>query len=318
MLSKNLLLTLSVWLITQPLLAHARTNEASPQILTPLPQAVATADSWVPVVFLRPQNTTTIAPFRNDTLFLGFAQVRDIQNGFPYKVGFYKVEADAGVKIGNNGRVFLNAQELQATPLCDSTPTLGACQPLIGVMGSNSSSVGVSSNATFGSIDLSLGLSHQRTAFAGINPNIAWPSGPLTVSLLSPAGMAAVKTQNIDFASRIKTTSGQFGFGLSVGRGELLGLPGNSLNSSQMQINWLSGAFSSALTTQLYQLNGAGSQPLWGGVDLGVSWRTPWEGVVSLGAKGTVSRNKPPRLLDPNAVDDVVDSMPYVRYEQDL
>lgn len=55
----------------------------------------------------------------------------------------------------------------------------------------------------------------------------------------------------------------------------------------------------------------------WGGIDLGVSWRTPWQGVLSIGAQNIWSAP-----LDASPRESPTDSpavrIPYVQYRQDL
>ena len=54
----------------------------------------------------------------------------------------------------------------------------------------------------------------------------------------------------------------------------------------------------------------------WSGLDLGVSWRTPWRGEVTVGAQNVWSAQldaSAPREADPSQA-----RMPYVQYRQDL
>lgn len=52
------------------------------------------------------------------------------------------------------------------------------------------------------------------------------------------------------------------------------------------------------------------------GIDLGVTWKTPWRGALTVGAENIVSRTKDAESA--SKVDSSVDRTPYVRYEQDL
>jgi len=54
----------------------------------------------------------------------------------------------------------------------------------------------------------------------------------------------------------------------------------------------------------------------WQGLDLGLTWRTPWSGQLSVGAENVVTRGKNPFL--PGNADKTDGTVPYVRYEQDL
>jgi hypothetical protein len=57
-------------------------------------------------------------------------------------------------------------------------------------------------------------------------------------------------------------------------------------------------------------------QPKWEGVGLGLTWRTPWSGQLTVGAENVVTRGKNPFSPRNENVDE--GTVPYVRYEQDL
>ncbi|AXK71352.1 hypothetical protein DWG18_02965 [Lysobacter sp. TY2-98] len=54
----------------------------------------------------------------------------------------------------------------------------------------------------------------------------------------------------------------------------------------------------------------------WEGLDLGLSWRTPWSGQLSVGAENVVTRGRNP--FAPGNGDEEEGAVPYVRYQQDL
>ena len=54
----------------------------------------------------------------------------------------------------------------------------------------------------------------------------------------------------------------------------------------------------------------------WEGLGLGLTWRTPWSGQLTVGAENVVTRGKNP--FAPNNGDSDDGTVPYVRYEQDL
>ncbi|WP_462115734.1 XOO1806 family protein [Lysobacter xanthus] len=59
------------------------------------------------------------------------------------------------------------------------------------------------------------------------------------------------------------------------------------------------------------------SQPgHWEGLDLGLSWRTPWSGQLSVGAENVVTRGRNP--FAPGSGEKDEGAVPYVRYQQDL
>lgn len=54
----------------------------------------------------------------------------------------------------------------------------------------------------------------------------------------------------------------------------------------------------------------------WGGLGVGLTWRTPWSGQLSVGAENVVTRGKNPFAPTNGNKDE--GTIPYVRYEQDL
>lgn len=54
----------------------------------------------------------------------------------------------------------------------------------------------------------------------------------------------------------------------------------------------------------------------WEGLDLGLSWRTPWSGQLSVGAENVVTRGRNP--FAPGNAEKDEGAVPYVRYQQDL
>ncbi|TXH74167.1 MAG: hypothetical protein E6Q88_04665 [Lysobacteraceae bacterium] len=58
-------------------------------------------------------------------------------------------------------------------------------------------------------------------------------------------------------------------------------------------------------------------QDKWEGLSLGLSWRTPWSGQLTVGADNLVTRGKNP-FAPSTATNEDEGAVPYVRYEQDL
>jgi hypothetical protein len=59
------------------------------------------------------------------------------------------------------------------------------------------------------------------------------------------------------------------------------------------------------------------SSDRWRGLDLGLTWRTPWSGQLSVGAQNVVTRGRNPFAPNASGKDDE-GTVPYVRYQQDL
>ena len=75
------------------------------------------------------------------------------------------------------------------------------------------------------------------------------------------------------------------------------------------------GAFSGNIVGRVIDVPGQANQ--WQGLGLGLTWRTPWSGQLTVGADNVVTRGKNP-FAPANASGDDQGTVPYVRYEQDL
>lgn len=73
------------------------------------------------------------------------------------------------------------------------------------------------------------------------------------------------------------------------------------------------GAFSANVIGRVIETPG---QPRFEGLGLGVTWRTPWSGQLTVGAENVVTRVRNP--FSPNGETNDEGAVPYVRYEQDL
>lgn len=110
----------------------------------------------------------------------------------------------------------------------------------------------------------------------------------------------------------------------ALGRAELspiwYGLSGSGLDLSQASLGLgvARGSLRGSIVGRISSLDEPGviGSRRWGGLDLGVSWRTPWRGEVTVGAQNLWSAP-----LDPATAHDVDASKartPYVQYRQDL
>ena len=63
-------------------------------------------------------------------------------------------------------------------------------------------------------------------------------------------------------------------------------------------------------------VNVPGESNVWKGLGLGLTWRTPWSGQLSVGADNVVTRGKNPFSATSGQEDE--GTVPYVRYQQDL
>lgn len=85
-------------------------------------------------------------------------------------------------------------------------------------------------------------------------------------------------------------------------------------SSKSLTIGGGFGAFGANIVGHVIDTPG---QPKWSGLGLGLTWRTPWSGQLTVGADNVVTRGKNPFSTSGNG-DSGDGTVPYVRYEQDL
>lgn len=80
------------------------------------------------------------------------------------------------------------------------------------------------------------------------------------------------------------------------------------------------GPFSGSVVGRVVRSTGNALDPAWGGVDIGVAWRTPWRGELSFGARNLLSTGPEPGSTNPaeTELERDVARTPYVQYKQDL
>ena len=85
-------------------------------------------------------------------------------------------------------------------------------------------------------------------------------------------------------------------------------------DSKTLAIGGAYGAFGANIIGQVVNTPG---QEQWSGLGIGLTWRTPWSGQLTIGADNLVTRGKNP--FSPRTAGEQDDgAIPYVRYEQDL
>lgn len=89
-------------------------------------------------------------------------------------------------------------------------------------------------------------------------------------------------------------------------------------DSAEFSVGAGFGAFSGAVTSRVVDVAGQGGT--WGGLDIGFTWRTPWQARLTIGAQNLVTRgnSNPWGLPDDDAAEAAQGRVPYVRYQQDL
>jgi len=85
-------------------------------------------------------------------------------------------------------------------------------------------------------------------------------------------------------------------------------------DSKTLSIGGAYGSFGASIIGQVVNTPG---QQQWEGLGIGLTWRTPWSGQLTVGADNLVTRGKNPFSPNTDGKQDE-GAIPYVRYEQDL
>jgi len=138
---------------------------------------------------------------------------------------------------------------------------------------------------------------------------------------LSPTGKNSKVEQN-DLTLFGEKNLGREGFvtiGGTVAKARLVSTDDPALsdrwNIKSLSIGGGFGAFSGSIVGRVIDVPGQSNQ--WQGLGLGLTWRTPWSGQLTVGADNVVTRGKNP-FAPANAEGEEQGTVPYVRYEQDL
>jgi hypothetical protein len=235
-----------------------------------------------------------------------------LSSGLQYDLG-PRVQAHASV----SGQGWVNSAEscaASATGRGDRCYTPGAPPRIVG------SEVGATFRGTGYSLGLGVGSSRPTgggAALPRVLPGLATASGLPISSLSSSTELNAHGRLDLGARSGIDV-------GASVGRIRLL--PGNLLGIGTVDQKALSfgvdrGPVSGAITGRTMQpeataVNGLNPDRRWSAVDLGVTFRLPWRGQLSVGAQNVWSSGNAPTTPAGNEPDQ--SRTPYVQYHQDL
>jgi len=134
-------------------------------------------------------------------------------------------------------------------------------------------------------------------------------------------GQRAGKVESSDFSLLAEKNIGREAFvsvGGTVARARLVPAADvpqlvDQWNTRSLSIGGGFGAFGANIVGRV--VNVPGESNVWKGLGLGLTWRTPWSGQLTLGADNVVTRGKNPFST---ANQDDQGTIPYVRYKQDL
>ena len=192
-----------------------------------------------------------------------------------------------------------------------------------------SSTIGqLASNCVLAALDGDKAGSGSRHATTGLSVSrnggklgVAVGSGRDTLpAWLNPGQGGSARYEQNDFSLFAEKSISRDGFvsvGGTVARARLVpatDVPqlADQWNTRSISIGGGIGAFSANVIGRV--VNVPGESEVWQGLGLGLTWRTPWSGQLSVGADNVVTRGKNP--FSPNNEQD--DTVPYVRYQQDL
>ena len=283
----------------------------------------AEGTEWVPVVVLRGEAPVPLRPGDGDTeVVLGFARARDLEDGLPLDIGWYRVQEPATTIVSPvQSRQFSLLDHarvrVQGTARGSGVQT---CVP--GLARADGSPCEAAAAPAARSLDLETGYRIGNTWWTlGLGQGQVDPDASTLLDQLGRAGVLPGRIQSQDrlnLGGELHTRYGTFDLGLHLARSDLAPLFGSTLQQGRFSISWLHGNLGGGLNTRVQRLDG--SSDFWGGIDLGLIWRTPWRGLLTVGARNLVTSGRPPPALDPEAaaLDDRDERIPYVRYEQDL
>jgi hypothetical protein len=157
-----------------------------------------------------------------------------------------------------------------------------------------------------GKVGLSVGNGHDTLP--------AWMSGSGGVSpgRFEQNDLAVFGQKNLGREGFV-TIGGTVAHAKLVPASELTSIP-DQWTSRSLSLGGGYGAFSGSIIGRV--VDAPGQPGKWEGLGVGVTWRTPWSGQLTVGAENIVTSGKNPFAPNSPIGDD--GTVPYVRYEQDL
>lgn len=291
--------------------------------------------TWIPVFMLGDgDGRMSLDPLNPDPVggvLVGVAQVQRGHSGHDLS---HSLSPSLSWRIGEDLRVgaamtvteFIPCRSLLQAPLAPLR-THQACESYAGRESAPDRAVEIHGGVEFGSARLSIGFAETPAIYilpGGIGMDgVAGSRGSPAVAALPMAPIAGLGQETAQTLS----LGGSLAFGEQSQIDVTLALSQfprieNSPDLGRMQVRYAYGSFSADLATQMIRQGLESVSPWWAGLDLGLSWRTPWSGIISVGARNLVSSGEPPRIHDGRSKEasdsDFFSRTPYVRYEQDF
>ncbi len=172
--------------------------------------------------------------------------------------------------------------------------------------------------------DLSFGLSWLESGQADfhVDPLGAARGGPFTLLAIDSVPYRLESSRMLSARAGWQLDAGMLDLTAGLGRANVeplwFGLPGAALELDQasLGLGLASGSLRGSIVGHVISADAPALLGVrrWAGIDLGLSWRTPWRGEVSFGAQNLWSAP----LDAPREAESVNARMPYVQYRQDL
>ena len=228
--------------------------------------------------------------------------------GARWRFGNTTLEATYGLQSGDSLAL-----------LCDRH---GGMAPAIGQLASNCVL------ASLGEDKPGSGISRHTSAGVSVGRNggklgLSFGSGRDTLpAWLSPGQLGGARYSQNDFSLFAEKSISREGFvsvGGTVARPRLVpaaDVPrlADQWNTRSLSVGGGYGSFGANVVGRV--VNVPGESEVWKGLGLGLTWRTPWNGQLSVGADNVVTRGKNPFSVKGDQGDE--GTVPYVRYQQDL
>lgn len=294
---------------------------------SPWPQA-ADGSTWVPVFVLGGSDQIGLSnPYGSEAagnVLVGVAQVRSrtMSGAETFTVApslRWRLNESTGFSAAMTVTDFVPCRSLMQAPLaplqsdaCESFSSRGS-----------QSALGVSGSLDLGRTSFTLGYSESPAIWVlpgSIGPAAAVPTPPAALPLAPLANQHADPVRTVSLGGELSLSEqSRLGVALAMSRLPMLE---NSPDIGRVQFSVAYGDFSAGMAAQMIRKGIQTVSPWWASMDLGVSWRTPWSGIISVGARNLFSSGEPPKLGNsPVATANETDAFsrtPYVRYEQDF
>ncbi len=224
--------------------------------------------------------------------------------GARWRFGSTTLEATYGMQAGDSLAL-----------VCDRQSGISSA---IGQLADNCVMATLNDSAGNGSRHTSAGASISR---GGSKLGVAIGNGRDTLPAWLSPNLRSGKVESSDFSLLAEKNIGREAFvsvGGTVARARLVpaaDVPqlADQWNTRSLSIGGGFGSFGANIVGRV--VNVPGESNVWKGLGLGLTWRTPWSGQLSVGADNVVTRGKNP-FSTSNQDDE--GTVPYVRYQQDL